>query len=248
MSSRGSRGRPLNAPAAFIHPCQPTVAKQPPSGPGWLHELKHDGYRLQIHVRDGRVRLYTMNGNDWTKRYPRIVEEAARLREPLIIDAEVVHLSDSGAADFDALHSRTVDDKAVALAFDLLISGDDLRRQPLIERKIALKWVLRKSRGGIQYVEHTEGDGGKMFAAVCRLGLEGIVSKRATSVYRSGPSRTWLKVKNPKSPAATRAKDGKRGLRFTVNAGQTNIPNRPPESRPLVRKARRSPGRTRSDS
>jgi hypothetical protein len=80
MLWRNSRGRPLNAPAAFIHPCQPTVAKEPPSGPGWAHELKHDGYRLQIHVRDGRVRLYTMNGNDWTKRYPRIVEEAARLQ------------------------------------------------------------------------------------------------------------------------------------------------------------------------
>jgi len=80
MLWRSSRGRPLNAPAAFIHPCQPTVAKEPPSGPGWAHELKHDGYRLQIHVRDGRVRLYTMNGNDWTRRYPRIVEEAARLQ------------------------------------------------------------------------------------------------------------------------------------------------------------------------
>jgi len=80
MLWRNSRGGPLNAPAAFIHPCQPTVAKEPPSGPGWAHELKHDGYRLQIHVRDGRVRLYTMNGNDWTKRYPRIVEEAARLQ------------------------------------------------------------------------------------------------------------------------------------------------------------------------
>jgi len=85
MLWRNSRGRPLNAPAAFIHPCQPTVAKEPPSGPGWAHELKHDGYRLQIHVRDGRVRLYTMNGNDWTKRYPRIVEEAARLQLNAII-------------------------------------------------------------------------------------------------------------------------------------------------------------------
>ncbi len=208
MALRSSRGRPLNAPAAFIHPCQPTVATQPPSGPGWLHELKHDGYRLQIHVHDGRVRLYTINGNDWTKRYPRIAEEAARLREPIIIDAEVVHLSADGSSDFDALHSRTVDDEAVALAFDLLHSGDDIRRQPLIERKKALKWVLRKSGGGIQYVEHTEGDGEKMFKSVCKLGLEGIVSKRATSIYKSGPSRTWIKVKNPKSPAATRALDG----------------------------------------
>ena len=105
--SRSSRGRPINAPAGFIHPCQPIVARRPPSGPNWVHELKHDGYRLQVHVRDGRVRLYTMNGNDWTKRYPRIVEEAARLRAPLIIDAEVVHLSAEGVADFDALHSRT---------------------------------------------------------------------------------------------------------------------------------------------
>jgi bifunctional non-homologous end joining protein LigD len=93
MLSRNSRGRPLNAPAAFINPCQPTVAKEPPSGPGWAHEPKHDAYGLQIHVRDGRVRLFTMNGNDWTERYPRIVEEAAWLRAPLIIDAEVVHVS-----------------------------------------------------------------------------------------------------------------------------------------------------------
>ena len=197
-----------SAPASFIPPCRPTVVTTPPIGPGWAHELKHDGYRLQIHVRDGRVRLYTRNGADWTKRYPRIVEEASRLREPLIIDAEVVCLSDKGVADFDILHSRTADEKAMALAFDLLLSGDDIRRQPLIERKNALRWVLRKAREGIQYVEATDGDGEKMFAAVCELGLEGIVSKRLNSVYRSGPSKTWLKTKNPKSPAATRVEDG----------------------------------------
>jgi len=197
-----------SSPAAFIQPCRPIVVAQPPTGPGWMHELKHDGYRLQIHVRDGRVRLYTRNGADWTKRYPRIVEEASRLREPLIIDAEVVCLSDKGVADFDILHSRTADEKAMALAFDLLLSGDDIRRQPLIERKNALRWVLRKAREGIQYVEATDGDGEKMFAAVCELGLEGIVSKRLNSVYRSGPSKTWLKTKNPKSPAATRVEDG----------------------------------------
>jgi bifunctional non-homologous end joining protein LigD len=90
-----------SAPAAFIQPCRPIVVTQSPSGAGWMHELKHDGYRLQIHVRDGRVRLYTRNGADWTTRYPRIVEEAARLREPLIIDAEVVCLSDEGVADSD---------------------------------------------------------------------------------------------------------------------------------------------------
>lgn len=112
---------------------------------------------------------------------------AARLRAPLIIDAEVVHLSSDGVPDFDALHSRTADENAVALAFDLLLAGDDIRRQSLIERKKELRWVLRKAREGIQYVEHSEGDGAEMFAAICKLGLEGIVSKRLTSVYKSGP-------------------------------------------------------------
>ena len=205
---RNSRGRPLNAPAAFIHPCRPIVAKQPPSGPGWAHELKHDGYRLQIHVRDGRVRLYTINGADWSKRYPRIVEEAARIKGTAILDAEVVCLTPEGVADFEALNSRTQDGVAVASAFDLLaLNGDDLRRHPFVERKAALRKLLRHDRG-IQYVEHAEGHGDKMFAAVCQLGLEGIVSKKLNAPYRSGPSKTWIKVKNPKAPAATRISEG----------------------------------------
>lgn len=117
-------------------------------------------------------------------------------------------MSTDGVPDFDALHSRTADENAVALAFDLLFAGEDIRRQPLIERKKELRWVLRSAREGLQYVEHIEGDGAKMFEAVCKLGLEGIVSKRATSVYRSGPSRTWIKIKNPNSSAATRVLEG----------------------------------------
>ena len=207
---RTSRGRPKNAPPAFIPPCRPTVAKRPPAEPGWAHELKHDGYRLQIHVRDGRVRLYTMNGGaNWTDRYPRIIEEAARIRGSAILDAEAVCLDDKGVAQFDTLHSRTADQLAVACAFDLLMrDGDDLRRRPLIERKAALGKLLIRSRGGIQYVEHAEGHGDKMFAAVCDLGLEGIVSKKLHAPYRSGPSKSWIKVKNPKAPAATRIIDG----------------------------------------
>src|SRR5215470_4847879 len=129
MLWRNSRGRPLNASAAFIHPCLPTVAKLPPSGPGWVHELKHDGYRLQIHVRDGRVRLYTMNGGDWSKRYPLIIERAARIKGSAIFDAEAVWLDSDGVANFEALHSRANDGRATACAFDLLmLNGDDLRR------------------------------------------------------------------------------------------------------------------------
>ena len=209
MLWRSSRGRPINAPAAFIHPCQPTVASKPPSGPGWAHELKHDGYRLQIHIRDGRVRLYTMNGADWSKRYPLIVAETARLKSSAILDAEVVCSDKDGVPDFGLLHSRCFDHAAVACAFDLLmLNGDDMRRKPFAERKAALGKLLFRSRDGIQYVEHAEGHGDKMFAAVCDLGLEGIVSKRLDAPYRSGPSKTWIKVKNPNAPAATRATDG----------------------------------------
>ena len=97
----------------------------------------------------------------------------------------------------------------MACAFDLLIlNGEDLRGRPLVERKSALARLLLRSRGGIQYVEHTEVDGDKMFEAVCKLGLEGMVSKRSGSFYRSGPSKMWIKVKNPKAPAATRVLEG----------------------------------------
>jgi len=82
-----------------------------------------------------------------------------------------------------------------------MFDGDDLRRQPLRQRKLSLQKLLIRSLGGIQYVEHTEGHGDRMFDAVCKLGLEGIVSKRLTSIYKSGPSKAWIKVKNPKSPA-----------------------------------------------
>jgi bifunctional non-homologous end joining protein LigD len=207
MLQRTPRRR--NARAGFILPCRPTVAARPPSGAGWVHELKHDGYRLQIHIRDGRVKLYTMNGADWSKRYPRIVEEAARLKGHAIIDAEVVCLDRKGVAEFDLLHKRSNDGAALALGFDLLaLNGNDLRKRPLIERKAVLSKLLIRSKGGIQYVEHADGHGERMFAAVCRLGLEGIVSKRSSAAYRSGPTRTWIKVKNPDAPAATRAQDG----------------------------------------
>src|SRR5215813_10192465 len=205
---RNSRGRPKSASTAFIVPCRPTVASRPPTGPCWAHELKHDGYRLQIHIRDGRVRLYTRNGADWSKRYPRIVAAAARIKGSAIIDAEAVYLDAKGRAQFDLLHSRLNDHVAIATAFDLLMLNDeDMRRKPFILRKAALRKLLRQNED-IQYVAHIKGDGAKMFQAVCKLGLEGIVSKKLDAPYRSGPSKNWIKVKNPKAPAATRALDG----------------------------------------
>jgi ATP-dependent DNA ligase len=150
-----------------------------------------------------------MNGADWSKRYRLIVQEGARINGTAIFDAEVVWIGPDGVADFDALHSRVNDHSAIACAFDLLmLDGDDLRKEPFSERKAALRKVLKRTGLGIQYVEHSEGDGAKMFRAVCQLGLEGIVSKKLDSPYRSGPSKTWLKIKNPKAPAATRVADG----------------------------------------
>jgi len=150
-----------------------------------------------------------MNGADWTSRYPLILAEAGRLDGFAIIDAEVVCAGEDGIPDFELLHDRTNDHAAVACAFDLLmLNGEDLRRKPFAERKAVLRKLLRRSRDGIQYVEHTEGDGEEMFQAACKLGLEGIVSKRIDAPYRSGPARSWLKTRNPKAPAATRAIDG----------------------------------------
>jgi bifunctional non-homologous end joining protein LigD len=155
------------------------------------------------------VKLYTITGADWSKRYPRIIAEAARLKHSAVINAEVVWLGLDGVPDFDALHSRVNDRSAVALAFDLMsLDGEDFRYEPYSERKAVLRKVLRRTKRGIQYVEHTEGDGVEMFKAVCKLGLEGIVSKKLNAPYKSGSSKAWLKIKNPKAPAATRSMDG----------------------------------------
>src|SRR4029453_6882305 len=111
-----------------------------------------------------------------------------------------------GIPTFDQLHNRRNDHLAFACAFDLLmVGGEDLRHQPYAKRKAALRRLLKADRGGIQYVEHAEGHGDKLFAAACELGLEGIVSKKLDAPYRSGPSKTLIKIKNPKAPAATRA-------------------------------------------
>jgi bifunctional non-homologous end joining protein LigD len=97
----------------------------------------------------------------------------------------------------------------VALAFDLMsLDGEDFRQEPYTKRKAVLRKVLRRTRRGIQYVEHTEGDGGEIFKAICKLGLEGMVSKKLDAPYRSEPPKVWVKIKNPKAPAATRAIDG----------------------------------------
>jgi len=193
----------------LFEPCIPTKAIKPPSGEGWIHEIKHDGYRLIARRVEDRVSLYTKGGFNWSARYPRIVAGLAMLNvSSVCIDGEVAFVEEDHKADFNMLHSRIYDDAAVLCAFDLLeLNGEDLRDLPLLERKKRLKKVLGKGKRGLQYVDHWEGDGQKLFERVCRLGLEGIVSKRIDSRYRAGSSKHWIKTKNRGHAALNRVRD-----------------------------------------
>jgi bifunctional non-homologous end joining protein LigD len=203
------RKRAARAPTAFINPCLPTRADHAPVADGWVHEIKHDGIRLQIHVRGKYVGLYTMTGVDWTQRYPWIVEDVARLKLPnAIIDAEGVCDGDNGITDFERLMAQVHDASAYAYAFDLLmLDGEDMRSLPLDDRKTTLAHLLRLAKPGIRYSEHIHGDGRVIFERACMMGLEGIVSKRLNSPYRSGKVKSWLKVKNPKAAAVLRVQE-----------------------------------------
>jgi bifunctional non-homologous end joining protein LigD len=200
------RPSPAKKRPGLIEPCIPTLASRPPTGPQWVHEIKHDGYRLIARKQAGRVRLFTRRGYDWTDRYPLITKAVAALRaSTATIDGEAVCYDANGLSVFADLHSREHDDRVVLYAFDLLeLDGEDFRPQPLHARKARLEALLAKAPAGIQYNEHVEGDGQVVFEHACKLGLEGIVSKHRDHPYRSGRSKTWLKVKNPAAPGVTR--------------------------------------------
>jgi bifunctional non-homologous end joining protein LigD len=175
-----------------------------------VHEIKHDGYRLIVRREGKAVRLFTRRGHDWTDRYPAIAAVAAELRaRSFTLDGEAAVSGADGVAVFDALHRRRAAPDAILHAFDLLeFNGKDLRPLPLSERKAKLARLLAGSTAGIVFNEHTDEDGATVFQHACRFGLEGIVSKRLSTPYRSGPSRDWIKVKNPDSPAMRRARAG----------------------------------------
>jgi bifunctional non-homologous end joining protein LigD len=194
-------------PAGFIAPCLPT--DKLPSGSLWLHEIKHDGFRIIARKNGAQVRLYSRPGNDLTHRFPLIVETLARLRSrSCIIDGEAVACDHNGVASFDLIRHQRADENIFLYAFDLIEqNGDDLRRDPLEVRKAALVSVLAKASPRIRFNEHIEGDGPTVFAHACKLGLEGIVSKHKDSVYRSGRSPDWLKMKNANAPAVKREEE-----------------------------------------
>jgi bifunctional non-homologous end joining protein LigD len=195
--------------SGFIAPCIPTRAPKPPAGRDWVHEIKHDGYRLQVRRVGDQVRLFTRRGYDWSGRYPSIAVTATLLRaRSFTLDGEAVVCGPDGVAIFDALHRRGTVTEAMLYAFDLLeLDGEGLRPLALADRKKRLARLLSGRRLGIVLSDHTDEDGALLFVHACRLGLEGIVSKRLSAPYRSGRSRDWLKVKNPDSPAMVRARE-----------------------------------------
>jgi bifunctional non-homologous end joining protein LigD len=191
-------------------PCLPTRGIAVPAGSDWIHEIKHDGYRLTVHREGKRVRLFTRNGHDWTERYPLIVEAALRVRiASFVLDGEAVLLGVDGRSDFDGLHSRRHNDEVQFYAFDVLMSdGDDLRKLPLSLRKASLARLLARRINGIFLSDFERGEiGPDLFRHACMLGLEGLVSKRNDRPYRAGVSPNWVKVKNPEHPAMARVKD-----------------------------------------
>jgi bifunctional non-homologous end joining protein LigD len=199
----------------IIEPCLPSPAKVPPSGPGWIHEIKHDGFRI-LARRDGAgVQLITRHGNDFTARFPLVASAVAALpARSCLIDGEAIVCDENGLAVFELIRGGGSKTSAVLCAFDLLeLDGRDLRRRPIEERKgllakllhdpnLSLGTAMKKS--GIVLNQHFEEDGEIVFKHACKLGCEGIVSKRLGSIYRSGRSPLWLKVKNPNAPAVKR--------------------------------------------
>jgi bifunctional non-homologous end joining protein LigD len=185
----------------FVEPMLATLAKFPPTGDRWLHEIKFDGYRLQAHIKDGKVTLWTRGGLDWTPKFGDAVREALRelpVRAALI-DGEMVVANESGVAEFSLLQADLSEgrvDRFVYYAFDCLYrDGRDLREEPLIRRKAHLEEMIGRSAGPIRYSSHFVEDGKLVLQRACALGLEGIISKASQSHYVSGGGKSWVKSK-----------------------------------------------------
>ena len=185
----------------FVEPCLATLVAKPPEGDDWVHEIKFDGYRIQARIDGDDVRLLTRSGLDWSERFGALHASLRKLyRGKALIDAELVVEDSSGHSSFSKLAAALKDGRSesfVLQCFDLLhLDGFDLRAVVLIDRKALLQQVLdRRAPPEIRYSEHLTGDGARMLSEACRLGLEGIISKRASRPYRSGRHDDWLKSK-----------------------------------------------------
>jgi bifunctional non-homologous end joining protein LigD len=179
----------------FIEPALASPVEKVPGGARWIHEIKFDGYRVQVHLANEAVRVFTRRGNDWTKRFRKIAGDAWHIKAgSAIIDGEVVVPAANGSTDFSVLQNefRGTSTRIVLIAFDLLyLNGRDLRKLPLFERKAELKKLIAGT--DVQFSESFEIEGREMFAHACKLGLEGVVSKVRDSMYASGRGNNWVK-------------------------------------------------------
>jgi bifunctional non-homologous end joining protein LigD len=185
----------------FVPPSLATLRSTAPSGEGWVHEIKFDGYRIQARLDHGEVRLLTRKGLDWTQKFPNIAAAVAKLpARTALLDGEVVVEDENGISSFSALQAALKAgerDRFIYYVFDLLyLDGRDLTKLPLVERKAALARLVGQSpRGPIRYSEHVDDPGSVVLSQACKLSLEGIVSKRKDAPYRSGRSETFIKTK-----------------------------------------------------
>jgi ATP-dependent DNA ligase len=200
MSTWSARvaARDQRRPEGFIAPCLLTASDMVPAGPGWLFEVKHDGFRLCARADAGRARIWTRPGNNRTRDFAAIAAGLAQLGD-VILDGEAVCQRGDGHSDFHALRSADGCARATLWAFDMLmVGGEDLRPLPLEVRRERLQNLITlREPAGIAFSEHAENDGEALFAAARRLNLEGIVAKRKGTRYTSGRCRHWLKIKNP---------------------------------------------------
>ena len=200
--SKSSKVKQVAAIPGFVAPQLCVSVEKPPEGGGWGHEIKLDGYRLQLRVEDGEVTLKTRKGLDWTEKFAAIAKEAGSLPDALI-DGEVVALDGKGDPDFSALQAALSDGKTgnlIFFAFDLMFADEfDLRRSPLSERKQRLKEMLegrtQRKESLIRYLDHVEAGGEAVWQTACKMSLEGIISKKLGASYQSGRSENWTKTK-----------------------------------------------------
>jgi bifunctional non-homologous end joining protein LigD len=199
-SAKAPKGKKVSEMPDFVAPQLCISVDRPPAGEGWCHEIKFDGYRVQLRVEDGETTLKTRKGLDWTDKFQAIAKEGSALPDALI-DGEIVALDHNGAPDFSTLQAALSEGKTddlIFFAFDLLFADAmDIRRLPLGERKAQLKKLLEARPKGklIRYVEHFETGGEAILQSACKLALEGIVSKKLSAPYHSGRSENWTKAK-----------------------------------------------------